>query len=288
MAFPNRVLDQLTILAPGLLGGSVAQAAHARGLTRRITLWARRPEVRQQLRAMPWCNQIIDTPEEAVRTASLVVLAAPVEKIVELASQIAPALPEGAIVTDVGSVKGELCRLCSAAMPVRAVFVGSHPMAGSQKTGWENSSATLFDGRTCFVTPLVTTPASAVETVTAFWRALGLDVATLTPEQHDEIVAHISHLPQALATTLCSFLAQKNPAWRDFAGGGLRDTTRIAASDATMWIEIFKQNRNEVLHALREYQHELQGFDDALANRDWNNLRARLERGKVYRDGFKA
>jgi len=280
------VFDQLTILAPGLLGGSVAKAAHARGLARRIVIWARRPEARQQLRTQPWCTQVADTPEEAVRSASLVVLAAPVDKIVELARQIASHLPAGAIVTDVGSVKNELCRSCFDAMPVGVTFVGSHPMAGSQKTGWENSSETLFENRTCFVTPLANTPAPAVEAVVQFWQSLGAVVTTLAPEQHDEIVAHISHLPQALATTLCSFLAQRNPAWRGFAGGGLRDTTRIAASDATMWIEIFQQNRDEVLRALREFQHELQGFNAALANREWDEIRTRLERGKTYRDGF--
>ena len=281
------MFEQLTILAPGLLGGSVAKAAHARGLARRIVIWARRPEVRSQLSAQPWCTQVSDTPENAVRSASLVVLAAPVEKIVELARQIAPHLPAGALVTDVGSVKTKLCQLCTAAMPASATFVGSHPMAGSAKTGWENSDEALFAGRTCFVTPLANTPTTATESVAQFWRALGSTVTTVTPEQHDEIVAHISHLPQALATTLCSFLAQKKPAWRDFAGGGLRDTTRIAASDATMWIEIFQQNRDEVLRALREFEHELQGFNVALANQDWEAVRARLERGKSYRDGFK-
>jgi prephenate dehydrogenase len=281
------VFDQLTILAPGLLGGSVAKAAHARGLAKRIVIWARRPEVRQQLRGQPWCTQIADTAEEAVRSADLVVLATPVEKIVDLARLIAPHLGAGAIVTDVGSVKNELCRLCSAAMPASATFVGSHPMAGSQLTGWENSSETLFEGRTCFVTPLAATPTPTVEAVGQFWRSLGAQVATITPERHDEIVAHISHLPQALATTLCSFLAQKNLAWRDFAGGGLRDTTRIAASDATMWIEIFQQNRDQVLDALRGLQKELQGFETALKKSDWSELRTRLERGKTYRDGFK-
>jgi len=285
-AFAIPVFDQLTILAPGLLGGSVAKAAHARGLARRIVIWARRPEVRLALREQPWCNQVFDTPTEAVQAANLVVLAAPVEKIVELARQVAPHLPIGAVVTDVGSVKTELCRLCTAAMPAQATFVGSHPMAGSQKTGWENGSPALFEGRTCFVTPLAQASAAAVETVAQFWRALGSTVTTLSPEEHDQIVAHVSHLPQALATTLCSFLAQKNPQWRNFAGGGLRDTTRIAASDATMWIEIFQQNHGEVLCALNEFQHELDGFSAALAHRDWDELRRRVEHGKTYRDGF--
>ena len=288
------MLDQLTILAPGLLGGSVAMAARAHGVARRIVIWSRRPETRAALRDQPWCDEVAGTPADAVRNASLVVLAAPVEKIIELAREIAPALPAGAIVTDVGSVKGELCRACHAAMPAQAFFIGSHPMAGSQKTGWENGSADLFEKRICFVTPLpgandatATARQQATEIVAHFWRELGSEVSTVTPDEHDEIVAHISHLPQAIATSLCSFLAQKNPAWRNFSGNGLRDTTRIAASDAAMWIEIFQQNRDEVLRALSQFQDEIQGLHAAIANRDWPEVRTRLDRGKTYRDAFR-
>ena len=281
------MLENLVILAPGLLGGSVARAARARGLARRITLWARRPETRLALRGQPWCDAVADTPEAAVRDASLVVLAAPVDKIVELARQIAPALPAGAIVTDVGSVKGEIARLGHAALGSRVHFVGSHPMAGSEKTGWEHASETLFDRRVCFVTPLPETDAAAAETVVKFWRDLGAEPVTLAPDAHDEIVAHISHLPQVLASALGAFLAGKDPAWRNFAGGGLRDTTRIAASDPRIWRAILEQNRDEVLRALRQFQDELQSLQAAIANRDWLEVTARLERAKAWRDQFR-
>jgi prephenate dehydrogenase len=281
------MLDNLVILAPGLLGGSVARAAHARGLARRITVWARRPEARIQLRDQPWVSWVADTPEEAVHEASLVVLAAPVDKIIELAGRIAAHLPAGALVTDVGSVKAELCRACHTALSPHARFIGSHPMAGSEKTGWENATDSLFEKRVCFVTPLEGADESAVATVAKFWHDLGALVTTVSPDQHDEITAHISHLPQALATSLATCLAGKNPGWRNLSGNGLRDTTRIAASDATMWVEIFQQNRDEVLRALSSFQDELHGFQTALANRDWLEVRARLERGKVWRDGFR-
>ncbi len=282
-----RPLDSLVILAPGLLGGSVALAAHRRGLARRITVWARRPEVRIALEQQPWCSRVAGSAEEAVGDASLVVLAAPVDRIVDLAGLIAPHLPAGAVVTDVGSTKGDLCRACHASLAPRSHFVGAHPMAGSEKTGWENGSADLFQGRVCFVTPLEGTDAAAAETVVRFWSDLGAEVTSLPPDRHDEIVAHISHLPQALATTLCTFLAQRDPGWRNLSGGGLRDTTRIGASDPTMWVEIFRHNREEVLRALRAFQTELDGFHAALANRDWIEVRARLERGKAFRTGFR-
>ena len=278
---------QLTILAPGLLGGSVARAARARGVAQRIVIWSRRPETRLKLQTQPWCDAVADSPEAAVAGASIVVIAAPVDRIVPLLQQIAPALPAGALVTDVGSVKGEIARLGGSALHPRAHFVGAHPMAGSEKTGWEHSTADVFEHRTCFVTPLADCDPAAVQKVVEFWHQLGSEVVTLDPDRHDEIVAHISHLPQVVASTLCSFLAHKNPAWRNYAGGGLRDTTRIAGSDSHLWRSILEQNRDEVLRALRQFQDELHGFQMALSNRDYIEVAARLERGKAYRDQFR-
>ena len=284
---PVPALAQLTILAPGLLGGSVARAARDHGVASRIVLWARRPESRLTLRGQPWCDAVADTPGAAVRGAGLVVIAAPVDQIAPLARQIAPDLAPGTLVTDVGSVKAEICRLAHTALAPHAHFVGAHPMAGSEKTGWEHSTAGLFQRRTCFVTPLESTPPGATAAVVQFWHDLGSEVVTVAPDQHDEIVAHISHLPQVIASSLCGFLAQKNPAWRNFAGGGLRDTTRIAASDPQIWRAILEQNRDEVLRALGGFEDELHGLRTALANRDYLEVAARIERGKAYRDQFR-
>ena len=280
-------ITQLTILAPGLLGGSVARAARERDVAQRIVLWTRRPESRLKLRAQPWCDAVAETPGDAVRGADLVVIAAPVDQIVPLTRQIAPDLAPGTLVTDVGSVKNEISLLGHAALAPHAHFVGAHPMAGSEKTGWEHGTATLFEHRTCFVTPLVDTAAQATATVVEFWHALGAEVVTVAPDQHDEIVAHISHLPQVIASSLCGFLATKNPAWRDHAGGGLRDTTRIAGSDPQIWRAILEQNRDEILRALSGFEDELHGLRAALANRDYVEVAARISRGKAYRDQFR-
>jgi prephenate dehydrogenase len=281
------VFAQLTILAPGLLGGSVAQAAKAKGAVGKIVVWARRPEDRQALRGQTWCDGVADSPEEAVLGATLIIVAAPVDRIVPLVGQVIPFVEPTAIVTDVGSVKGEIVRQASAALRGHAHFVGSHPMAGSEKTGWQHATPTLFERRTCFVTPNETSDANAVEALVRFWTDLGADVVTVDPDKHDEIVAHVSHLPQVLASNLCAYLATKNPHWRNLAGNGLRDTTRIAASDPRIWKSILEQNRDEVLRALREYQDELQAFHSALSNRDYLDVVARLERGKAYRDQFR-
>jgi cyclohexadieny/prephenate dehydrogenase len=281
------MFDEIAILAPGLLGASVARAAHHYGVAKRTVLWARRPEVRLKLKDQSWCNRVADTPADAVRDAQLTVVCAPVDQIVALVKQIAHSLPPGAVVTDVGSVKGEITRLSHDALAPRHAFVGSHPMAGSEKTGWEHGRADLFKGRAVFVTPLPETDPKAAERVAAFWTALESDVATVEPDVHDEIVAHISHLPQVLASTLCASLARREARWRNFAGGGLRDTTRIAGSDPKLWKTILAQNRDEVLRAVRAYQDELHGLERALANRDWFEVQAILERGRAYRDQFR-
>jgi cyclohexadieny/prephenate dehydrogenase len=285
--FAETMLDQLTILAPGLLGGSVARAAKARGAARRIVVWARRPETRLALGDQAWCSAVAATPEEAVAGSDFVVIAAPVDRIVPLVRQVAAFVKDGAVVCDVGSVKGEISRMGHEALNGKAHFVGAHPMAGSEKTGWEHGNADLFEGRTCFVTPVGATLPDAVTKVVSFWRDLGAEVVTIDPDRHDEIVAHISHLPQILASSLCAFLATRDPGWRNFAGSGLRDTTRIAGSDAKLWTAILEDNRDEVLRALRGFQDDLQGLQAALANRDFVEVAARLERGRAYRDKFR-
>jgi prephenate dehydrogenase len=280
------VFATLTVLAPGLLGGSVAQAARSRGVAQRIQVWSRRAETRARLRGLQWCDAVCETPMESVRGAELVVVCAPVGQIVPLIMQVAPSLASGTLVTDVGSVKSAICRTATAALHGHAHFVGAHPMAGSDRTGHEHATPDLFRGRTCFVTPLPDSNEAAVDRVAAFWRALDADVVRETPERHDEIVAHVSHLPQVMASTLCSFLAQRDPRWRDLAGNGLRDTTRIASSDAELWRGILELNRDEVLRAVRGLQDELQHLSSALANGDFLAVKSMLERGRAYRAGL--
>jgi cyclohexadieny/prephenate dehydrogenase len=259
-------------------------AARERRLADRIHIWARRPETRLELEGKIWCDAAPSQAEEACREADLIVICAPVEKIVPLVRQVCGHVKATAIVTDVGSVKSQIARFGHDLMPTGPFFIGSHPMAGSEKTGLAHARADLFENRPCFVTPLEGSDEKAVESVVRFWREVGSRVTTVTPETHDEIVAHISHLPHLLASALCSFLHLKDPTWRNFGGNGLRDTTRIAAGSPTLWREIFEQNQDEVLRALRQFQNELEGFQAALANGNFFEVENILDRGKAYRD----
>lgn len=281
------MFTSLSVLASGLLGGSVAQAVRSRGLAQRVLVWSRRAETRAALREVEWCDEVCDTPKAAVTDCEFVVICAPVDRIVPLTDQVAGSLAAGAIVTDVGSVKSVICRHGTAALGDRARFVGSHPMAGSDRGGFAHADPDLFRGRPCFVTPLENSDAEAVDRVIAFWRALDADVITENPERHDEIVAHISHLPHVVAAVLCNFLSQRDSRWRDFASTGLRDTTRVARGDPELWRGILEQNREEVLRALRGMQDELEAFQTALTNEDLFAIKRTLERGRDYRDGLR-
>jgi prephenate dehydrogenase len=277
---------QMTVLAPGLLGGSLAIGARQRGLVKRIHVWARRPEVREKCRQQYWCDAAFETPEEAVAGSDLVVICTPVETIHRLARRVAGSLREGAVVTDVGSTKGRLCRLIEAIMPPGRHFVGSHPMAGSEKSGMEFASGTLFETRTCFVTPVETTDPVSVAKIAAFWKALGMEIVTLPPEKHDEIVANISHLPHFTATILCNWLAHGNSDWKGWAGQGLRDTTRVASGSPDMWRAICEENRDEILRALEGFASEFSIMRKALEDRNYDKLFRLFESGKAYRDSM--
>ncbi len=280
------MFEKLTIIAPGLLGASIAMAAKERKIANDVSVWARREETRRQLDSKDWCDAAPDTIEAACKDSECIILCAPVERIIDLAKQIAPELNSNPIVTDVGSVKSKIVRESSYALKDTARFVGSHPMAGSEKTGMENADAGLFDGRTCFVTPFENTDEIAADKIATFWQALGSIVLRETPEKHDEIVSKVSHLPHILASALASYLLADQSNAKDTCGNGLKDTTRVAAGDPALWKEIIVQNREEILRSLSDFQDRLQLYYSAIANEDYLEIMKRLNEGKAFRDAL--
>lgn len=275
---------QVTILGPGLLGASLALALRERDLAHRVVAWSRRPETRANCRRQTWCDGVAESAVRAVEGSDLIVLCTPVDIIPKLLREVGPVVAPGALLTDVGSTKSLICRSAAASLPQCATFVGAHPMAGSEQAGMDHARADLFVGAACIVTPLAESDAASVDRVTAFWESLGALVTHCSPERHDEIVAHISHLPHLLASCLCAYLGERDAAWGKLAGGGLRDSTRIAAGDPTLWRQILEQNREEVLRSIEGFEDQLQQIKAALHNHDSLELFARLKRGKTYRD----
>jgi prephenate dehydrogenase len=277
-------LRKLTILGPGLLGGSIGMAARHRKVASRVVVWARRPEAADEAYKLGAADEVITDATRAVADADLVVLATPIGVMRDLVEQTKPALPNGCVVTDVGSVKYSIVAALSDALDGKAHFVGSHPMAGSEQSGIEAARRELFDGAVCIVTPREDTDKAALQFVHDFWKSLGCAVRTLAPQQHDEIVARISHLPHVVAAAVVNVVCNDGAHPLNFVGPGFKDFTRIASGPSEMWTEICIENQQEIRRALDQLIEELGKVRTALENADAVELRTMLKRAKHFRD----
>jgi prephenate dehydrogenase len=257
-------MKRITILGPGLIGGSIALALRRTGVDH-VTLWARRPEAVREIIAAGCGNTATADLAEAVKDADLVVLCVPVGAMPGLATAIAADIRHDCVLTDVGSVKGPVIAELRPIFRGRARFVGSHPMAGSEHTGLAAARANLFDHTTCIVTPEPDTDAAALAGVSAFWKSIGCRVAELPAAEHDECVALVSHLPHLLAATLINTVAQRNEHAFRVVGPGFRDSTRVAAGPPAMWREILCENAAAVLPAIDALIAKLSDFRHTLA-----------------------
>lgn len=279
------MFQQITILGPGLLGASIAMAIKQAHPSTRIHTWSRRVETRKKSQTADWCDQVFSTAQTAVQHSDLVILCTPVATIVPLLEDILDHLQAQACVTDVGSTKAEICQAAHHLFSGSAAhFIGSHPMAGSAQSGMEHAQASLLKEAYCLITPMADTPPEQVAHLVDFWRMLHMQAQLLSPSEHDRIVAHISHLPHFLASSLAWQLAQKPSEWTQYCGGGLRDSTRIASGDPTLWQQIFHQNKREVLHAIDGLEQSLASLKQALHCDNSSELYKRLEQAKNYRD----
>ena len=269
--------QKIAILGPGLLGGSVALASREIGA--QAVLWGRNPE--RVALASSLGLEATTNLGEAVEGADLVVFAVPVGVMDLLAGKIVDLLSPGALVTDVGSVKSLPHEVATAR---RLRFVGSHPMAGSEQTGVEAARADLFHGAACVLTNDGGIPVEEVQGLSDFWEALGCGhLRTMTAAGHDEAVARISHFPHAMSS-LTAGVSLKDVSYAELAGGGFRDTTRVAAGDPAMWAEIMIENREALQHSLEEVRDQIGKMLDQLANSDQEGLQAYLAEVKARKD----
>jgi cyclohexadieny/prephenate dehydrogenase len=276
---------RLAVLGLGLLGGSVALAARRRGVAARVAGAARRPDVRAAALARGAVDEAGDF-ESAARDADLVVLATPLLAMPEVVRRVAPGLAAGAIVTDVGSVKAGLAEVLPGLLPSGAVYVGSHPMAGSHRSGFEHAREDLFEGAACVVTEAP--DAAARERVCSFWRALGARVVVRSAASHDAEVAWMSHLPHALAFAFAAALRHAPTRAFEVAGSGFRDFTRIAHSEPELWADILAANRKALAaplqaagEALAELGRAIEANEAEALERLLGAARAALARGGV-------
>ena len=281
------MIQRLAVVGVGLLGGSLALAARAHGLAREIVGVGRdRGRLEAPLRAGA-VDRVTTSIAEGVRDADVIVLAATVLANERLLGEVWGAMTPGALVTDVGSTKRGIVSVAErlAAAQPRA-FVGSHPMAGSEQSGFGVARADLFRGATVILTPTDASDPAAVKGVTALWETLGARVSALDPDTHDRVVAAISHLPHVAAWALVDAVGRFEPGALAFAARGFRDTTRIAASDPAMWTDILLGNRDAIVASLVAFRGALDDLEGLVTAGDRAGIEALLARLKAQREGL--
>jgi prephenate dehydrogenase len=275
--------ETLTIVGVGLIGGSIGLAARRRQLARHILGAGRQQASLDRAMAVGAIDAGLLDASAAVHRADIAVFCTPVDQIVDQVLAAAPGCRPGTLLTDAGSTKAAIVQELEPRMPAGVAFVGSHPLAGSEKRGPDHADARLFEGRLTLVTRTPYTDPAALERTTGFWEALGARVLVIDPEEHDRAVAMTSHLPHLLAAALAGVLP---PELRELTATGFRDTTRVAAGDPSLWMAIFVQNRAAVLEALRLVDGCLDQFRAALEAGDGQLVHALLTRAKKVRDAL--
>ena len=283
--------QKITLIGVGLLGGSLGLVIKRRRIARRVEGYVRRAATIAECRKFKAVDRATMDLASAVADADLVILCTPLAQMLPLVKEMLPALKRGAVVTDVGSVKGSVVKkLESLVAKAGAHFVGSHPMAGAEKTGVSAAEQDLFECAMCVVTPTKKTNATALRKVERFWKSVGCRLLRITPEAHDTLVSRSSHLPHFVAAALAaSVLNPKSPKQQaTLCAKGFRDTTRIASGSPEMWRDIALANRAELRAALDEFVRELQQLQSLLRGGSARGIQKFLETAKVRRDRWRA
>ncbi len=274
--------DRVCILGVGLLGASLGLALKARHVTKKVIGVGRRRESLDVARSMGAIDTLSLEPAEAVGEADLVVLATPAALVIPMLDAIRPQLKPEALVTDVASTKAEICHHAQATWSSPRRFVGSHPMAGSEKFGPEHATVDFYEGSVCLVEEGEDVDVEARKQVVALWEAVGARVVSVTPEAHDAMLAMTSHIPHVYAALLAQGAAEAGEV-RALIGNGFRDTTRIAAARPEIWRDICMTNRKAILTGLDALKERLTDFEAALCAGDGEAIEAFFAAGNTAR-----
>jgi cyclohexadieny/prephenate dehydrogenase len=285
-------VERLAVIGCGLIGSSVVRAAVAKNAAASIAVYDPNPQVRARVIELGIANEVFDRADEAVRGADLIIFAAPPAAIGEAARLAAPGMKSGAILSDVGSVKGAVAEAMVASAPDGVFVIPGHPIAGTEYSGPDAGFATLFEGRWAILCPLADDPdyMAAVGTLTAFWETLGSKVETMDASHHDVVLAVTSHLPHLIAYNIVGTAADIEEVSEGevmkYSAGGFRDFTRIAASDPVMWRDVFLLNKDAVLETLGRFTEDLQALSRAIRWGEGDKLEALFTRTRAIRRGI--
>ena len=286
------LFDRLALIGVGLIGSSIARAARTQGAVRTIVATARTSQTRERVAELGFADEVAETNAAAADGADLVIVSIPVGQSGSVAEEIGGHLKAGATVSDVGSVKGSVLRDMAPHIPAGVHFVPAHPVAGTEYSGPDAGFAELFVNRWCILTPPENADPKAVERLAAFWRALGANVETMSAAHHDLVLAVTSHLPHLIAYTIVGTADELSQVTRSevlqFSAGGFRDFTRIAASDPTMWRDVFLANKEAVLEMLGRFNEDIAGLTRAIRRGEGDVLFEHFTRTRAIRKGIVA
>ena len=284
------MFDRVAILGIGLIGSSIAHGIRRRHLAREIVGHAHRAETLKRARKAGFADKLTDSAAAAVKGADLVILATPVGAFGALAKSIAPHLKAGAIVSDVGSVKGAVIADVAPHIPKGVHFIPAHPIAGTERSGPDAGFAELFDGRWCILTPQKGANKRALKTVRIFWEKLGSKVEVMDAKHHDLVLAVTSHVPHLIAYNIVGTADDLSAVTEGevikYSAGGFRDFTRIAASDPTMWRDVFLNNKDAVLEVLGRFSEDLSALQRQIRWSDGDALFKLFTRTRAIRRGI--
>ena len=281
------LFNRATIVGPGLLGGSIGMGLKEKNIAKEVWSTVRNQEKREQCEKTIWCDRASLDIIESVKQSDLVILCTPVVTIIEHIKMIADAIQPDCLVTDVGSLKKEICESAdNAFLKKPGHFVGSHPMAGSEKSGLRFGSFNLLNKKNCIITPTKHSHPDCIMRIKKLWERLGMRITEMNHTSHDELVSWISHLPHIVASSLMNSMDVINDNKIALAGNGLRDTTRIASGNPELWKQILLGNRDNLVLGLENIISVLNTAKNALKANDDEALSSLLKRAKKRRDGW--
>ena len=281
------MINKITIIGVGLIGGSLALALKERNLAKVIFGYGRDQSRLEEAQKSNVIDAFSTNIKEAIDEANIIVIATPVGTFKDILHQIEPLISSNVIITDVGSTKSDIVNIVNDVLKDNSsCFIPAHPIAGKETSGFEVSDSKLYDGKKVIITPQETNSPESIDVIDQMWKNVGADVDFMSAESHDNLLGMTSHLPHMLAFSLVNYLVDQNPNASIYAGGGFKDFSRIASGDAIMWRDICLQNKNQIMNHLKGYQSTLDDLLEAINDEDSEKLGQLFTTAKKTRDSW--
>ena len=281
------MINKITIVGVGLIGGSLAKALKEKNLAKTVFGYGRDRSRLEEAKKSNIIDDYSTQIEKAVNHADIIVIATPVGTFRNIFSEVKPLIVDDVIISDVGSTKTNIVDIAKEILGDKSqCFVPAHPIAGKEKSGFEASDGDLYIGKKVIITPIEDNSSESIQVIESMWKNVGAEVDFMSPQSHDDLLGMTSHLPHMLAFSLVNYLVDQNPSASIYAGGGFKDFSRIASGDAVMWRDICLQNKDKIITHLRGYQSTVEELIDAIDNEESDKLELLFATAKKTRDSW--